>query len=112
MITSIATTETLQLDAAISAVCAEWADGCIGEIEAEHRISLLQAQRATVAPPSTRPMTFRPVSTAAPARRFAPRPYQRSPDKSESRRRRRELACRADMPPASAATTPTPSGRC
>jgi hypothetical protein len=97
MIRSIVSAETLQLDAAISAVCGDWADGRIGEIEAEHRISLLQAQRAALtwaAPKAGRPIVAAPI-----IRRFAPRRYQCSPNREASRNRRRMLARGGHMPP-------------
>src|SRR5262249_51198907 len=98
MITSIATTETLQLDAAIRAVCAEWADGRIGEIEAEPRISLLQARRAAVTRPANGSGPIRQIKAGSVVRRFfAPRRYQRSPNRQKSRETRRKLGARADM---------------
>jgi hypothetical protein len=100
VITSIATAETLRLDTAISAVCGDWADGRIGEIEAEHRISLLQAQRAALTRPANGSRPVRQIKAGPVVRRFfAPRRYQRSPDRQKSRETRRKLGARADMPP-------------
>jgi hypothetical protein len=81
---------SLQLDAAISDVWRDYARGAITEAEAEHRATLLVAQRAPriAAAPASRPQ-----------RRFAPRPRQRSPDREASRHRRRVLARDGHIPP-------------
>src|SRR5258706_12819529 len=90
--------QTLHVDASISDVWRDLAAGRIGEAEAEHRVAALAAQRP-VSRPANSYSSLRPISGASAIRRFKPRRYQRSPDKRESRRRRRMLACRADMPP-------------
>jgi hypothetical protein len=97
MITSIATAETLQLDAAISAVYGDWVGGRIGEIVAHHRISLLETQRAALTPP-TKPIG-RPLRAALPVNKFTLRRCQRSADREAARTRRRTWSADGRMPP-------------
>jgi hypothetical protein len=84
----------LQLDAAISDVWRDYARGVITESEADHRAALLAAQRL----PGTPAGPLRRLSAVG-IRKFARRPYQRSPDREASRHRRRVLARDGHMPP-------------
>jgi len=91
--------QTLHLDASLHDVWGDWAAGRISDAEAAYRATLLEQQRPARLANNAGLLRLQPIRATPTIRRFAPRRYQRSPDKSESRRRRRELACRADMPP-------------
>jgi hypothetical protein len=95
MITAIATTEALQLDAAISDAWRDFARGVITENEVEHRVTLLAAQRLPGRPSGA--FAFRQLRGIS---KFAARRPQRSPDREASRHRRRMLARDGRMPPA------------
>jgi hypothetical protein len=84
----------LQLDAAISDVWRDFVRGVITEAEADHRTALLAAQRL----PGIAAGPLRRLSATG-IRKFAPRRYQRSPDREASRHRRRVLARDGHMPP-------------
>lgn len=84
----------LQLDAAISDVWRDYVRGVITEAEADHRTALLAAQRLPGIPAGP----LRRLSATG-IRKFAPRRYQRSPDREASRQRRRVLARDGRMPP-------------
>lgn len=86
----------VQIDASISEVWRDFADGRIGEAEAQHRVDVLQGQRSSIARPSN---GARPISAVSIVTRFRPRRYQCSPDRQASRDRRRMLARGGHMPP-------------
>jgi hypothetical protein len=88
--------ESLHLDASIKQVWRDFADGRIGESEAESRAAMFEAQRSLVARPMIGP---RPLAVASTIKRFRPRRYQCSPDREASRIRRRQLARDGHMPP-------------
>jgi hypothetical protein len=84
----------VHIDAAISDVWRDCARGLITDSEAEHRTALLAGQRG---PP--RPIG-RQLRAALTLTKFAPRRYQRSPDREASRKRRTVLGACGLLPPA------------
>jgi hypothetical protein len=92
----VVSAESLHLDASIKDVWRDFAEGRIGEAEAERRAAIFEAQRSLIA----RMNGPRPAALASTIKRFRPRRYQCSPDREASRNRRRMLARDGRMPPA------------
>jgi hypothetical protein len=81
------------LDAAISDAWRDYSQGLISDDEVAQRVALLAGQRTR----QPRPIG-RQLRAALTLTRFAPRRYQRSPDREASRRRRRMLGSDGRMP--------------